>query len=92
MKFNLSTLKKFGYDLLATKKGKELNIEVKGTSLDEETFYITRREDQESESNKWRLAIVTDVFDKKNISIYNGEEYNSQFKKEAVQIQCKKIP
>jgi len=70
-----------GYDLLAIRNRtpKELHIEVKGTSTSIPYFYITENERNYMRNPKWRLALITNALNKKNIKILDFISVKSKF-------------
>lgn len=70
-----------GYDLLAIHKetGKNLHIEVKGTNLEQERFYITRNEWLYSDINEWRLAVVSNCLVNPKMRLLTKKQVLRQF-------------
>ena len=68
-----------GYDLFAEKGKTILKIEVKGTSLDEKCFFLSRNERTKSVDPQWRLAIVSNALDNPELFIYSTEEMEKVF-------------
>jgi len=72
---------KCGYDLLAQRKQipSELHVEVKGTSLSGERFFISRNEYEHMNNPKWRLALVTDALGNPTLRVFNEREIKADF-------------
>lgn len=70
-----------GYDLLADHEeiGKTLHIEVKGTSLANERFFMSRNEWLYSDIKEWRLAIVSNCLTKPTMRILTKKQVMRQF-------------
>ena len=68
-----------GYDLFAEKGKSVLKIEVKGASLDEQRFFLSRNERAKSVDPQWRLAIVSNALDNPELFIYSTEEMEKVF-------------
>ena len=73
-----------GYDLSICDASSEiikLKVEVKGTSGDEEIFYLTRNEYREAyrDPRRWRLAIVVNAIDSPSLQEYRVEEMENKF-------------
>jgi hypothetical protein len=77
-----------GYDLLASKEGSDLHLEVKGTALKKKRFYISRNERNNSIHPNWRLALVIDVFGEPKMSLYTKDELESLFQMDALSWEC----
>ncbi|MCG8337655.1 MAG: DUF3883 domain-containing protein [Proteobacteria bacterium] len=71
-----------GYDLLAKreKKPNELHVEVKGTSLKEQRFFISRNEMKYMPHPNWRLIIVTDALKRPKVSMLTQKQVQNKFK------------
>ena len=78
-----------GYDLFAKKGKAVLKIEVKGSSLDEQRFFLSRNERAKSIDPQWRLAIVSNALDNPELSIYNTEEMKKVFDFEPLCWECR---
>ncbi|WP_111638939.1 DUF3883 domain-containing protein [Marinomonas shanghaiensis] len=78
-----------GYDLFAKMGKVVLKIEVKGTSLDEQRFFLSRNERAMSVDPLWRLAIVSNALDNPELSIYNTEEMEKIFNFEPLCWECR---
>jgi len=72
---------KCGYDLLAQRKKipSELHIEVKGTSLLGERFFISRNEYDYMSNPKWRLALVTDALGSPTLQVLDERKVKAGF-------------
>ena len=83
-----------GYDFSFTKAGKELHVEIKGTSGASKHFYLTRNEHHGLESNeKWLLALVTNALTSTpNVNIYTPEEVNKNFNFDPICYEADFIP
>ena len=70
-----------GYDLLAKRKRipSELHVEVKGTSVKEKRFFMSRNERQYMPNPKWRLLVVTNALDKPKVSVLTASEVEEMF-------------
>lgn len=78
-----------GYDLFAEKGKVALKIEVKGTSLYEQRFFLSRNERVKSVDPQWRLAIVSNALDNPELSIYKTEEMEKVFDFEPLCWECR---
>lgn len=82
-KYNITDRQKdnCGYDLLAKRKKNpnELHVEVKGTSVHEERFFMSRNERQYMPNPKWRLLVVTNALDKPKVSVLTASEVEKTF-------------
>ncbi|NMP79776.1 DUF3883 domain-containing protein [Pseudoalteromonas arctica] len=78
-----------GYDLFAEKDKTVLKIEVKGTLLDEQRFFLSKNERAKSADPQWRLAIVANAIDNPKLSIYNTSEMEKAFDFEPLCWECK---
>ena len=72
---------KCGYDLLALRKrdGSELHVEVKGTSLLGEGFFISRNEYLYIDEPRWRLALVTDALNEAKLRLLDAHTARREF-------------
>ena len=70
-----------GYDLLAKRKRSpnEIHVEVKGTSLQEQRFFMSRNERQYMPNPKWRLLFVTNALDKPKVSLLTASKVEKMF-------------
>ncbi|MDH5737373.1 MAG: DUF3883 domain-containing protein [Gammaproteobacteria bacterium] len=79
-----------GYDLQAINRNKEkyyeLHVEVKGTSLCNERFFLSRNEYNAAESDKhWRLIVVSNALEKRpKINFYTWKEARKKFNIESL--------
>ena len=78
-----------GYDLFIEKGKKCLKIEVKGTSLNEQRFFLSRNERKHSVDPNWRLAIVSDALTTPALAFYNAREMEEEFDLEPLCWECK---
>lgn len=78
-----------GYDLFVEKGKSVLKIEVKGTSLDEQRFFLSRNERAKSVDPLWRLAVVSSALDNPELSIYNTAEMEKTFGFEPLCWECR---
>ena len=78
-----------GYDLFIEKGKKCLKIEVKGTSLNEQRFFLSRNERKHSVDPNWRLAIVSDALTTPVLAFYNAREMEEEFDLEPLCWECK---
>ena len=77
-----------GYDLLASKEGSDIHLEVKGTASKKKRFYISRNERNNSIHPNWRLALVVNVFGEPKMSLYTKDEMESLFQMDALSWEC----
>jgi hypothetical protein len=77
-----------GYDLFVEKGKVFLKIEVKGTSLGEQRFFLSRNERSKSVDPQWRLAIVANALITPELSVYNTTEMESVFNFEPLCWEC----
>lgn len=72
-----------GYDLLVSRdrEGEPFqHIEVKGTSLPDEAFFLTRNERASSQlMPTWRLAVVTEALRNPSVKFYSAAEMERRF-------------
>ena len=70
-----------GYDLLAKRKRSpnELHVEVKGTSVQEKRFFMSRNEKQYMPNPKWRLLVVTNALDNPKVTVLTASEVERMF-------------
>jgi len=70
-----------GYDLLARhrKTGKELHVEVKGTSGLNMHFYMSRNEFRYMVSPQWRLLMVSDALNKPKVNFFTAKDAHKAF-------------
>jgi hypothetical protein len=78
-----------GYDLFVEKGNAFLKIEVKGTSLDEQRFFLSRNERSKSVDPQWRLAIVSNALVNPELSVFNTTEMETVFNFEPLCWECK---
>ncbi len=78
-----------GYDLFVKKGKSVLKVEVKGTSLDEQRFFLSRNERVKSVDPQWRLAIVSNALDNPELSVYNTKEMEKAFDFEPLCWECR---
>ncbi|MFG1290021.1 protein NO VEIN domain-containing protein [Xanthobacter versatilis] len=84
---------KCGYDFIFRKGRTELHVEVKGTSLAHERFYMTRNEENYREAPEWRLGIVTNALDgSPTVKIYDNREFKAAFDLEPYVFVGRRIP
>ena len=57
----------------------ELHVEVKGTSLIGERFFISRTEREYMSNSKWRLALVSDALGKPVLRMLNARQVSAEF-------------
>ena len=77
-----------GYDLFVEGDGETLKIEVKGTSLSDRRFFISRNERAMSADPLWRLAIVTNALLNPSFEIMSAEQMESIFNFDALCWEC----
>jgi len=71
---------KCGYDYIFSKDDVVRHVEVKGTSMANEQFYLTRNEYDSREAPEWRLAMVTNALSEKpNVKIYDNKSFKKAF-------------
>ena len=68
-----------GYDLLVEKSKSVMKIEVKGTSSQQQRFFLSRNERAKSADPLWRLAIVTSALSAPSLEIMDTETMESKF-------------
>src|SRR5262249_11766061 len=70
-----------GYDLHATRRNTELNVEVKGCSGAEPYFHISRRELREATTNRnWRFAVIVNALTRPSSPrLITGQEMKQVF-------------
>lgn len=78
-----------GYDLFVKKGKSVLKVEVKGTSLGDHRFFLSRNERAKSVDPEWRLAIVLNALDNPELSVYNTEEMEKAFEFEPLCWECR---
>jgi hypothetical protein len=78
-----------GYDLLVEKGEAFLKIEVKGTSLDEQRFFLSRNERSKSVDPQWRLVIVSNALVNPKLSVYNTTEMETVFNFDPLCWECR---
>lgn len=81
-----------GYDLFAERGKDVLKIEVKGTSLGDKRFFLSRNERTKSVDPQWRLAIVYNALYNPELSIYTTEEMEKAFDFEPLCWECRILP
>jgi hypothetical protein len=54
-------------------------VEVKGTSLLGESFFVSRNEYRYIDNSRWRLALVTDALNRATVRILSADEARRQF-------------
>lgn len=79
-----------GYDLLAEKNSDVFKIEVKGTSVKEQRFFLSRNERAKSVDPLWRLAIVKDALVSPMLEIFNMDKMEEVFDFDALCWECTK--
>lgn len=77
-----------GYDLLVEKSKETLKIEVKGTSLSEQHFFLSRNERSKSADPLWRLAIVINALSNPELEIFNTAQMEYRFYFDALMWEC----
>jgi hypothetical protein len=77
-----------GYDLLVQQDSKFLKIEVKGTSMETERFFISRNERMKSVDPLWRLAIVTNALDNPKLNVMDSVKMEELFDFDALCWEC----
>lgn len=80
-----------GYDLEVFDQGGRAvyHVEVKGTSLPVEGFYLTRNERKCSASlNTWRLVVVTSALTEPDLQVYTAKEMEERFAFEPLVWRC----
>ena len=82
---------KIGYDLLCTKKTKELHVEVKGISGTEEEFIITENEKIASQKDKcFMIALVVNAMKKPSLKLYTKQQFKEKFSLKVISYMAKK--
>ena len=77
-----------GYDLLVESADEILKIEVKGTSGNDNRFFISRNERYRSADPLWRLAIVTSALTNPTLKIFNSNEMERAFNFDSLCWEC----
>ena len=69
-----------GYDYVLTKQPAVHHVEVKGTSLADSRFFLTRNENNGRDDPRWRLGLVTDALTKRpRVTIYDNRAFKKIF-------------
>lgn len=69
-----------GYDYVFTKQKTVHHVEVKGTSLANGRFFLTRNENNKRDDRRWRLGMVTDALtNQPKVTIYDNTEFKQSF-------------
>ncbi len=69
-----------GYDYVFTKQTTVHHVEVKGTSLADSRFFLTRNENNGRADPMWRLGMVTDALTKRlKVTIYDNRAFKQAF-------------
>jgi hypothetical protein len=68
-----------GFDLLAKKRNKELHVEVKGTSMSEMHFFMSRNEREYMINPKFRMMMVTQALSSPQVSMLTKDEVDERF-------------
>ncbi len=77
-----------GYDLLVEKNKEVLKIEVKGTTSQDQRFFLSRRERAKSADPLWRLAIVTQAVKNPMLEVFSPKEMEEKFDFDALCWEC----
>ena len=77
-----------GYDLLVEKSKEVLKIEVKGTSLSKQRFFLSRNERAKSADPLWRLVIVVNALLEPELEVFNTTEMENKFNFDALSWEC----
>ena len=80
--------KNCGYDLAVQKQKQILKIEVKGTSMVQQRFFLSRKERAKSVDPLWRLAIVTNALDEPVLEILSTNEMEKRFNFDSLCWEC----
>lgn len=81
-----------GFDFKFSKNKRILYVEVKGTSSKNQSFFMTRNENNQRGKAGWILAIVTNALSKEpEVHIYNNDKFEEKFEFEAYVYIGKKI-
>lgn len=74
------TKKNLGFDFIFRKGRTEHHVEVKGTSGDHPSFFMTRNENGYRENPKWRFAIVTNALGPApTVRVCNNQKFKETF-------------
>ena len=69
-----------GYDYVFTKQTTVHHVEVKGTSLADSRFFLTRNENNGRGDSRWRLGMVTDALtDQPKVTVYDNRQFKQAF-------------
>jgi len=69
-----------GYDFIFAKGRKALHVEVKGTAMPDERFFMTPNENDYRINAEWRLAIVTGALTSKpEVTVYDQKAFKKTF-------------
>lgn len=77
-----------GYDLFIEKHKEILKIEVKGTSSEEQRFFLSRNERAKSVDPLWRLAVVTNALTNPELLVLNAKQMENFFSFDALCWEC----
>lgn len=77
-----------GYDLFIENHKEIFKIEVKGTSSEEQRFFLSRNERAKSVDPLWRLAIVTNVLTNPELLVLNAKQMEDMFSFDALCWEC----
>ena len=77
-----------GYDLFVENAKETLKVEVKGTMLPEQRFFLSRNERAKSADPLWRLAIVIKALSNPELEIFNTTQMENRFNFEALSWEC----
>jgi len=75
-----------GYDLHVTRRSEEMHVEVKGCAATVPRFFISRTERRAADSQRWRLAMVTNALGHRpRLQLLTGQEMVRAFSLKPVQ-------
>jgi len=83
-----------GYDLLATKRGAQRHIEVKGVRDSKATFFITAGEVRAAQTDpKWEIWVVTSALTSRpSASVIPGADFGAIYKIDPVSFRASPVP
>lgn len=69
-----------GYDYVFTRKNTVHHVEVKGTSMAYERFFLTRNENDGRKDSRWRLGMVTNALTARpKVTIFDDQAFEKAF-------------
>lgn len=80
-----------GYDLLVEKQREVLKVEVKGTALKQQRFFLSRNERAKSADPQWRLAVVTGALTSPKLEVFDTVSMERQFQFDPLCWECSTV-